>query len=170
MGQTNCLPTSSVVPITLGLCRLSSVPAGSWPFPALSPQSLNRCLDPYPAASLWCIYSFLPTELRPHLTVHRFGTLDVLRYATSTEEGISWLQSFLYVQAPILARPPDCTHRCGSKSTGQPGRLHHAMKMWLPITNCGIASCPTRAIDTAGLSPAGLRPCRPLPGCCLPLI
>jgi hypothetical protein len=33
---------------------------------------------------------------------------------------------------------------------------------WLPNTNCGIATCPTRVIDTAGLAPARLRPCRPL--------
>ncbi len=33
---------------------------------------------------------------------------------------------------------------------------------WLPNTNCGIATCPTRVTDTAGLSPARLRPCRPL--------
>ena len=38
---------------------------------------------------------------------------------------ISGLQSFRYVQAPTLARPPGCTHRCGS-TTGRPGRLHHA--------------------------------------------
>jgi len=30
-------------------------------------------------------------------------------------------------------------------------------------TNCGIATCLNRAIGTTGLSPAGLRPCRPLP-------
>src|SRR4029434_5610563 len=50
----------------------------------------------------------------------------------------------------------------------QPGPLHHAMDMWLPIMNCDIATCPNRAIDTVGLSPTGLRPCRPLPDCCLP--
>ena len=45
---------------------------------------------------------------------------------------------------------------------GQPGRLHHAMNVWLPYTNCGIATYPNRAIGMAGLSPARLRPCRPL--------
>ena len=76
---------------------------------------------------------------------------------------ISGLQSFLYVQAPILARPPGCTHRCGSVSTGRPGRLRHAMNMWLPNMNRGIATRLYRAIGATGLSPAGLRPCRPLP-------
>ena len=72
------------------------------------------------------------------------------------------LQSFPNVQAPMLARPPDCAYRCSSESTGQPGRLHHAMNLGLPPRNCGIATCLNRAIGTAGLSPAGLWPCRPL--------
>ena len=42
------------MPWSASLCRLSSVPAGRWPFPTLSPQSLYGCLDPYPAASLRC--------------------------------------------------------------------------------------------------------------------
>jgi hypothetical protein len=37
------------------------------------------------------------------------------------------------------------------------------MDMWFPNMNCGIATCLNRAIDMAGLSPAGLQPCRPLP-------
>ena len=95
------------------------------------------------------------------------------------------LQSFLYVQAPILARPPYCTYRndrllclwifiliCGTclsnfhpptPVTGQSGRLHHAMNERLPVSNCGIATYLNRAIDTTGLSPARLRPFRPLP-------
>ena len=47
-------PGASVVPRTPGPCRLSPVPAGGWPFPTLSLQSLRRRLDPYPAASLEC--------------------------------------------------------------------------------------------------------------------
>src|SRR4029453_16716668 len=48
------------------------------------------------------------------------------------------------------------------QAIGQPGRLHHAKHVWLPSTNCGIATYPNRAMDMAGLSPARLRPCRPL--------
>ena len=57
-----------------GLCRLLPAPAGKWPFPALSPQSLYRCLSPYPATSPWCTCPFLPRELRPHPSVDGFGT------------------------------------------------------------------------------------------------
>ena len=77
-------PSVSVFPCTLGLCRLSLIPAGRWPFPTLSPQSLYRCLDPYPATPLWCTCSFLPKGQRPHLQDHRFGTLDDRLNATST--------------------------------------------------------------------------------------
>ena len=73
-------------------------------------------------------------------------------------ESISGLQSFHYVQAPTLDRPPGCTHR--SLPAGPPGRLHHAPLGWLPAPSWGIATYPNRATDTAGLSPAGLQPCR----------
>jgi len=54
------------------------------------------------------------------------------RNATSTTTLISGRQSFRYVQAPMLASPPDGTYRTGSGSYGQPGRLHHAMDWKLP--------------------------------------
>ena len=119
-------PADFGFPNTTGLCRLSPVPAGSWPFPTLSMQSLRRCLDPYPAVSPWCICSLLPRRQRPHLRRHRFGTPNYPCNATSTGYSISGLQSFTNVQAPTLARPPGCTHRNSLKATGQPGRLHHA--------------------------------------------
>lgn len=40
------------------------------------------------------------------------------------------LQIFAYVQAPTLARPPDCTHRRTLSPRRQPSRLHHATS-WL---------------------------------------
>ena len=70
--------------ITTGLCRLSPVPAGRWPFPTLSLQSLRRRLDPYPAVSLWCSCSLLPRGQRPHIQRHTFGTLNNPYNATST--------------------------------------------------------------------------------------
>jgi len=106
MRQTKTLPPSSVVPNTTGLCRLSSVPAGRWPFPTLSLQSLRRCLDPYPAVSSRCSCSILPWRQRPHLRRHKFGTLNYPCNATSTRKAISGLQSFTNVQAPTLDRPP----------------------------------------------------------------
>jgi len=59
------------------LGRLLCAPAGTRPFPMLSPPSVWRCLDPYPAALLQCVCPFLPAEPRPHLTCNRFGALEL---------------------------------------------------------------------------------------------
>jgi hypothetical protein len=160
-------PRASVVPRSQGLCRLSPVPAGRWPFPTLSLQSLRRRLDPYPAVSSRCTCPFLPWKRRPHATGNAFGTRKYPCKAVSTGSRISGLQSFDYLQAPTLARPPGCSHRNGSKSVGRPGRLHHASPRRLPALRCGIATCPTWATDMVGLPPTGLQPCRlllPAPG------
>jgi hypothetical protein len=111
MRQTKSLSPSSVVPITMSLCRLSPVPAGRWPFPTLSLQSLHGCLDPYPAVFSWCTCSLLPKRQRPHLRRHRFGTPNTPDNATSIGYSLSRLQSFDNLQAPMFARPPGCTHR-----------------------------------------------------------
>ena len=99
-------------PSTSSLCRLPSAPAGLWPFPTLSPRSLYRRLDPYPVVSFRCTCSFLPGRLRPHVRIKTFGTQETPCHAASTGETISGLQSFVYLQAPMLARPPSCTYRC----------------------------------------------------------
>jgi hypothetical protein len=160
-------PVNLVLAYMTGLCRLSRVPAGSWPFPTLSLQSLSGRLDPYPAVPPRCFYPFLPGELRPHVRIHTFGSPKISLLSNFDREAFSRLQSFLYVQAPRFARPPDCSYHWDSASPGQPGRLHHAEVMLLPDTTCGIATYPNRAIGMTGLgslqtSPAGLQPCRPL--------
>ena len=111
---------------------MSPVPAGRWPFPTLSLQSLRRRLDPYPAAPSWCVYPLLPSWRRPHPTGNGFGTRECPCTTTSAESRISGLQSFDYLQAPTLARPPGCSHR-GACRARRPGRLHHASPRWLPI-------------------------------------
>jgi hypothetical protein len=72
-----------------------------------------------------CVGAWTPTPQRPFSAFARFFlkdnglTLDVRGSArricpcnaTSTGLFFSRLQSFLYVQAPTLARPPGCTHR-----------------------------------------------------------
>ncbi len=108
------------------------VPAGKWPFPTLSLQSLHRCLDPYPGMPPWCYCPFLPRELQPHLRCTKFGTSITRRNATSTTTLFSKRQSFRYVQAPMLASPPGCTYRARTTPYGQPGRLRHAMDWKLP--------------------------------------
>jgi hypothetical protein len=80
-------PSASRCARAQGLCRLLSAPAGSWPFPTLVLQSVLRCLDPYPVASIRCIYPLLPGQLRPHLTRDRFGTRTFNPCTTTSHRG-----------------------------------------------------------------------------------
>jgi hypothetical protein len=93
-------------------------------------QSIRRRLIPYPAVFSRCACSLLPGRRWPHVRFETFGTQNRPCNATSTGGDISRLQIFAYVQAPTLARPPDCTHRRRLASARQPGRLHHATS-WL---------------------------------------
>ena len=99
------------LPYASSLRRLLPSPAGRGTFPTLSPGSLRRRLDPYPAVPPRCIHPFLPWGRRPHVTGNTFGTREYPCDATSTWSRISGLQSFADVQSPPLARPPDRTHR-----------------------------------------------------------
>ena len=111
-------PASRHCPWPGGLCRLSPVPAGRWPFPTLSLQSVRRRLDPYPAAFLGCLCPLLLQEHRPHVTGNTFGTRSVTlrcNFAGRRFRGCSHSMTF---QAPTLARPPGCTHRSISSMPG----------------------------------------------------
>jgi hypothetical protein len=66
-----------------GLCRLSPVPAGRWPFPTLSLRSLRRRSDPYPAALPGCACPLLRQGHRPHPTGDGFGARVYPHTATS---------------------------------------------------------------------------------------
>src|SRR5512132_245866 len=99
------------LPYASSLRRLLPSPAGRGTFPTLSPASLRRRLDPYPAVSPRCIHPFLLWGRRPHVSGKTFGTREDPCHATSTGNRISGLQSFADVQSPPLARPPGRTHR-----------------------------------------------------------
>ena len=131
----SCVRPHSSVPLGFfasghGPCRLPRDPAAMRPFPTLSLQSLPGCLDPYPVVTCRCFHSLLPGRQRPLRMGDAFGSPDYPCLATSTGKAISRLQSFLYVQAPRLARPPGRSHRMIPH--GQPGRLHHAPLGLLP--------------------------------------
>jgi hypothetical protein len=92
---------------SMGLCRLSPVPAGYWTFPVLSPQFFPWVSGPLPRwASM--VLSPVPSHgniglLQP-LTGSTFPQLS--RKATSRGASFSGLQSFRYVQTPTFARHP----------------------------------------------------------------
>ena len=165
MRQTKILCSISQLAILNSLRRLPLAPAGIWPFPTLSPQSLHRCLDPYPVAPRWCIRPFLPSGLQPHTSGERFGTLISLQ-CNFNRGIISRLQSFLYVQAPILVRPQIAPTNVILRSHGSQAVYTTHQPGGLPLLICGITTCLNRAISKTELSPAGLRPCRLLPPLC----
>ena len=96
-------------------------------------------------------------------------TLDLRRSAHQTTPAMQLQQGTLFEvaviplcsgsharQAPRLLPPLwSCAHRAAGPFTPRNG--HAVTRM-----NCGIATCLNRAIGMAGLSPAGLQPCRPL--------
>ena len=158
MRQTKILLSASHYAIPKGLCRLPLAPAGSWPFPTLSPQSLHGCLDPYPVAFLQCSYPFLPGKLRPRRRAKKLGTPDLpvmqLQQRVTFETAVIPLCLSLHACLVSRLHLPLCCR------TGQPDLLHHAYPGWLPAPGCGIATCLNRVIDMTGLSPAGSRPYR----------
>jgi hypothetical protein len=160
MRRTDILPQPRVPPCALSLCRLLRTPAGSRPFPALSPQIFPQVPGPLPRCSPWCTYSFLPTGHRPSPFPNKVGTPKKSRTTTSVRRLFSRLQSFANVQASGFARHPGRSHRraCYFDHT-QGGRDFYV--------HAYLGSLPPRAVDTLavrieqltaeGLSPSKIR-------------
>ena len=110
MRQTKILLPISVLPYTVGPCRLLRVPAGSWPFPTLSlwifPWMLGSILRLPPR----CLFPLLSLELRPSPSSERVGGWATHRQANSRRKSLSELQSFTNVQASRFARHPVGSH------------------------------------------------------------
>ena len=176
MRQTTALPAPRLSPCARGLCRLSPVPAGRWPFPTLSLRPLCRCSDPYPAALLGCACPLLDRGHRPHPTGNGFGARIYPHMAASVGSRISWLQSFDYLRAPALARPPGCSDRgaCAPgrqafhtthRPAGYPDRdvasLHarHGRLAWLDFHQLGrsLVGCSLPHTALRHRSPTGMR-------------
>ena len=134
MRRTTTLPAPRLSPCAQGLCRLSPVPAGRWPFPTLSLRPLCRCSDPYPAALLGCTCPLLHRGHRPHPTGNGFGARIYPHMAASVGSRISWLQSFDHLRAPALARPPDCSDRDVDRRAAGP----FTPRIARPVTRTGM--------------------------------
>ena len=68
-------------------------------------------LGPLPRLSQWCLYPFLPPELRPSHNGYAVGSAAKTRTTTSVRTVISGLQSFLNVQASKFACHPGRSYR-----------------------------------------------------------
>ena len=66
---------------------------------------------PTPQCFFGAFTRFFPKNIGLTLDLRRSAHPDYPCKATLTRHAFSGLQSFLYVQAPILARPPGCTYR-----------------------------------------------------------
>jgi hypothetical protein len=125
LRQTTSLPLTSVVPHTAGLCRLSSVPAARWPFPAFSPRIFLRMRGPRPRRLPWCTYPFLPRRPRPSPPRDRLGTRATFRTATSVRGRLSRLAvihscSGLRMCSPLRSLLPQCCHWAAVACTSEP--------------------------------------------------
>jgi hypothetical protein len=94
---------------------------------------------------------FFPLSIGLSLGARRSAPGKIIPQRSFLWEVFSGLQPFVYLQAPILARPTDCSDRQDSEFLRPPGRIHRAEFASLPITNSGITTCPNRTIDTTGL-------------------
>jgi hypothetical protein len=95
----------------------------------------NPCMGactPTPGCLSGANVRFFPEGSSLTIVLRSSAHPNIHRNATSAMSGLTRRQSFRYVQAPMLARPPDGTHRADSKVYRQPGRLHHAMDWRLP--------------------------------------
>ena len=123
-----------------------------------------------------CPGAWTPTRQRSPGALARFFPGDIGLTSQRTRSARQWslqsnfhrghisgLQSFTHVQAPPLARPPGCPRRFLGRTarpfTPRIARFVTCPEMWYRYV------CE-RAIHTAGLSPAGLQPCRLLPSAC----
>ncbi len=147
-------------PLPMGLRRLLPIPAGRWSFPTLSLHSLCRCLDPYPGMSPLCTYPFLPEVQRPSPKVQGARPIQI-----SPQSSFDGASKFRGCSHSLMFRPPHSLDPPAAPTAeenppGRPGRIHRAELGWLPAPSSGITTCPNRAIGMAGLSPAGMQPCR----------
>jgi hypothetical protein len=147
-------PVDLALAYTTGLCRLSPVPARSWPFPALSLQTLHRNSAPCPVALSQCVCSFLPGKHRPRHCRHEARLAKRSLQCNFNRGKISGLQAFRYVRVPVLASPPGCTHRWSSEPLRAARTFTPRNGHVVTHANCGIATRLNRAIGATGLSPA----------------
>jgi len=148
MRQTKILLSASHCTIPRGLCRLSLVPAGRWPFPALSLLILPWVPGPLPRWLLWCIFPFLPIGHRPSPLLQRVGYPHHPHWRLPSglrfEAAVIPLCSGPQVCSPLWS-PPQCITQSGSDF------YIRAEHLLLPERCTGYAIRPNREIDGRGL-------------------
>jgi len=137
MRQTKILRLASHFAILNSLRRLPLAPAGSWPFPTLSLRILLHVSGPLPRLPLWCVYPFLPTELRPSQQSNPVGAQHNPYYSNFSMgefRGCSHSLMFKPVEFCFLLVPPG-----------------------FPNMNHLVCPCMTGGVGTGGEKPPATR-------------
>jgi len=145
-------PPPWLSPRMVGLCRLSPVPAGWWPFPTLSLQVFPWMPGPLPRRLLWCLYPFLPKGLRPSPRYDKVG--DLATPMQQLQHGAIFRgcrHSFMFRPPSLLATQVAPTDT--AIAVWPPWRLPPNLEEFVSSLFVGYANRPNRAIDGRGLSP-----------------
>jgi len=143
-------PPASRLARSEGLCRLSSVPAGKWPFPTLSLRVLSQMPGPL---SRWVVQVHLPVTSLDHIGLLRSAANRLpttIRQATSRRDPFTRPQSFRYVQASKFACHPSRSYHGISAYAWQLWRFHSSRTCVVAFTRIEYASRPNRATDGTG--------------------
>jgi hypothetical protein len=142
-----------LLPWSAGLCRLLPAPAGSRPFPTLSPRVFPWMPGPLSRRCAGCTYPFLPPHRRPSPSYHRSALPQIPTLATSEWKEISQLQPFLYVRASKFACHPDRSHLCEFHPQGGRGVYVRAEHTSLPVYASDMLALRIGQLRARGLSP-----------------
>jgi hypothetical protein len=117
------------------------------------PRTFPWMLGPLPRLSQWCLYPFLPTELRPSRNGYTVGSLAKTRTTTSVRTVISGLQSFLYVQASKFACHPGRSYRWRFRAQGSCDFYFRAPCVSLPPRTSDMLAVRIGQLTTGDLHP-----------------
>ena len=140
-------------PYTEGLCRLLSAPAGSWPFPTLSPRVFSWMPRPMPR---WLVEVHLPVS-----SLHDDGLPHGITGSALPPHSAQQLQSgkaFRGCSQFVMFRPPGLlatpvAPTVVAIASRRPWRLRSSRTCVVTSASIEYASRPKRATDGRGLSP-----------------
>ena len=113
--QTLSLSGPSSSPVSPESWQVVASPCWDPALPDIVSATLAWVLGPFTPPSPSGACPVLPQGPRPRVTVTTLGGQNYPCHATSTGNRISGRQSFASLQAPTLARPPDCADRNTSR-------------------------------------------------------
>ena len=124
----------------------------------------NLCVGAWtltPRRLFGALTRLFPKNIGLTLDLRGSARSDTRQYTTLMAHAFRGCSQFVMFRLPHLLDPPVVpTARISSRAAGP---FTPRNELGVTPKNCGIATCLNRAIGTAGLPPARLWPCRPLP-------